>query len=135
MPATLATIPTKCAHPFGFGYLPAFNRGRITLRDKHDLPRYDSHIVRAARIAKLWRAERLRHRPLSPLTRLEQAARAGSESAFVKALQTTNWKDRSPDEFTKGIRLALQAGAHLAAREISEKALNLYPSNAEIQRL
>lgn len=136
MPATLATIPTKCEHPFGFGYFPVSTRNlRASLRDKHDVPRYDSHIVRAVRIAKLWRIERMRHRYAHMLGRLEQAAKTGSESAFVKALQTVSWTDRPASDFTRAIRLALQAGAHFAAREISEKAIRSYPSDAELQRL
>lgn len=134
MPATPATIPTKCAHPFGFGYIPASARSVRARRDKHDVPRYDSHIARAVRIAKLWRVERIRHRQDHVLIRLEQAANAGNESRFVEALKAMDWKDRPASDFARGIRLALQAGAHLAARDISEQSVEFHPSNPELLR-
>lgn len=135
MSAGLATIPQKCAHPIGFGYgFVSSQSQRAKLRDKHHVPRYDNHIARAARIIKLWRAERMRHRENVGFSRLERAAQVGSESLFIESLETIDWKDRPASDFTKGIRLALQAGAHLAARQISERASRVYPSNAELQR-
>lgn len=131
MPGTLATIPTKCAHPVGFGYIPVFPR---RLKDKHDIPRYDSHIVRATRLAKLWRVERMRHRQSAVFNELEQIAQTGNELRFVKALEMMDWNDRPALDFAKGIRLALRAGAHLAARQISEKAVRAHPSNPELLR-
>ena len=65
---------------------------------------------------------------------LEVAAKAGNEAAFLRALKDVVWQDRSLTDFVRAIRLALEAGAHLAAHQISIEGMKHHPDSAEIQR-
>ncbi len=133
MQGTLATFP-KCGHPLGLRYLPAPRQAmQAKLRDRHVLPRYDRHLAQLTRLAKLWLQHR-RSKQDDPLTDLERAARAANESAFLEALKAINWQARPVKEFVRATQLALEAGAHLAARDISSRGALLYPDDREIQR-
>lgn len=135
MPGTLATIPTKCEHPLGFGYIPASEQEmRPRRRHKHDFPRYDSHITRAVRLAKLWRLERMRHRQADPMARLERAAKAANQAAFLEAVEEINWQRGSVRDFTRAIDLSLKVGAHLAARRLATDGADLHFDNEELQK-
>ncbi len=84
----------------------------------------------------LWACQAIvEHKPSdSPVRRLEDAAKNGDERAFLLAFKGTEWEDKSPEDFVYATKLALKAGAHLAAREISKEALVRYPDNRTIQK-
>jgi hypothetical protein len=65
---------------------------------------------------------------------LEAAAAAGDEAAFLAAVKSVEWAERTTAEFLCATRLALKAGAHLAARQISALGLERYPTNPEVQK-
>jgi hypothetical protein len=50
---------------------------------------------------------------------LKAAAEAGDEDAFLVALKNVDWQNWSAEDYIHASRLALQAGAHLAARRLS----------------
>jgi hypothetical protein len=68
------------------------------------------------------------------LVRLEMAAQAADEGAFLDALKIIKWEDRPPGDFIRAVQLALAVGAHLIAREISAEGAKHYPDNPEIQK-
>lgn len=80
----------------------------------------------------------IKRRLLSPvdigMARLERAARAANEASFFAALKLTSWEKRPASDFISGVQLALQAGAHLAARHLSSEGARLYPENIELQK-
>jgi hypothetical protein len=137
MPEILATLPTKCAHPLGLGlrYIPnsALDM-QVRLRRKHVLPRYDKHVVELVRLAKVWLEHTRRNQAESILGQLERATKAADESRFLEVLERIDWRNRPAGDFLRAIRLALETGAHLAARQISDTAIHSYPTNAELQR-
>ncbi|HEY6328626.1 MAG TPA: hypothetical protein VI756_04760 [Blastocatellia bacterium] len=65
---------------------------------------------------------------------LEAAAEAGDEWRFARTAKAMNWPDRRPDEVIRAIRLAIQAGAYLTFRELSELGARLFPDNRELQK-
>jgi hypothetical protein len=66
---------------------------------------------------------------------LEAAAQAGDVAAFLDGYYATRWHDQPAEVLVRVIRLALQAGAHVAARELSKLGLQSYPMNPDVQRL
>ena len=66
--------------------------------------------------------------------RLEEAARAGHEGDFLKALKDVRWYARPALDFIRAIQLALQADAHMAARQISAEGARLHPNDVELQK-
>ena len=65
---------------------------------------------------------------------LELAAQAADETVFVQIAQEINWHARSASEFARAVRLALNAGAHLAARGLSQLGARLHPGCAELEK-
>lgn len=63
------------------------------------------------------------------LSRLENAALAKNELAFVNALDATNIENRSAHQLARIVKLALKAGAFIAARAVAEKGLARFPDN------
>lgn len=70
----------------------------------------------------------------SVMDRLEAAAEAGDEYAFVSACHLLNEDDLSAADFVSLIRLALKAGAYGKARNIIFRGAQLHPSDAELQK-
>ena len=68
------------------------------------------------------------------MLRLDAAAHPGNEIAFSRAAEAVEWNYRSPRDLERAIRLALQAGAHLKARQLSELAAQRYPGHTELQK-
>ncbi len=68
------------------------------------------------------------------MTRLEEAAKAGNETAFVDTLKKADWQDRQAGDFVRAVQLALEAGAHLAARQLSAEGARRHPANEELQK-
>jgi len=65
---------------------------------------------------------------------LEAAADAGDEHAFLVAVKSVEWSERTAAEFLCATRLALKAGAHSVARQISALGLERHPTNPQIQK-
>lgn len=70
----------------------------------------------------------------SVIARLEEAAEAGNPDDFVTALRDLEDEDLSAAEFVHLIKLALEAGAYSAARQLSSRGASLHPSDAELQK-
>lgn len=68
------------------------------------------------------------------MTRLEDAARAGDRHTFLEVLKEVERRDWSPENFAHAAQLALEASAHLAARQISEEGVSRYPDDLELQK-
>ncbi|MDY7079700.1 MAG: DUF5678 domain-containing protein [Chloroflexota bacterium] len=66
---------------------------------------------------------------------LEIAAEAGDETAFVQAASGIDWSRRPAADFARGVRLALAAGAHLLARNLSSHGHRLHPHHGELAKM
>jgi hypothetical protein len=69
-----------------------------------------------------------------PLALLKAAADAGDERAFLAAKSMINWSIRPADDFVQAVRLALAAGAHLAARNLSAEGATRFPDHNLLQK-
>ncbi len=70
----------------------------------------------------------------SAMARLEDAAQAGDERAFLDALKEVEWRNRASGDFTRAMQLAFKVGAHLAARQLSVEGAKHHPDDPEIQK-
>lgn len=61
------------------------------------------------------------------LNRLQRTVAAGNTHGFVSALNQVEWEDRSAEDFSKLIRLALNVGAPTAANYIYEEGVKRHP--------
>lgn len=68
------------------------------------------------------------------LSKLENLAQAGNERAFLAVLKEVEWENRPAKDFICTIKLALRAGAHLAARQVSSDGLKHYPDDPDMQK-
>jgi len=66
---------------------------------------------------------------------LESAAQSSNVANFMDAYRASQWDNQSPEVLVRAIRLALQVGAHVAARELAKLGVERYTDDAEIQRL
>ena len=69
------------------------------------------------------------------MARLEAAAQAGDESAFLVAQNTIDWSRRSAEDFMRAVQLALAAGAYSAARRLSDQGITLHPNHPELRKV
>jgi len=65
---------------------------------------------------------------------LRQAAEKRDEIAFLRAMRDVDWQRCSPSDFLRAVSLAFRAGAHLAARQISNEGARLHSENQELQK-
>ncbi len=68
------------------------------------------------------------------LAALEAAADAQDEMTFVATYEDMDWPSRPPKDFVGAIRLALAAGAHMAARKLAQAGAQRYPEDEALQR-
>lgn len=68
------------------------------------------------------------------MARLEDAANAKDEHAFLEALKEVEWRNRPPADFTRAAQWALKAGAYKAAYQISAEGAKHHPDNLEVQK-
>lgn len=66
---------------------------------------------------------------------LEAAATAGEPERFTAVCKTTDWSRRPAVDFERASKLALAAGAFLAARRLAEEGVRYNPSSGELQKL
>lgn len=71
---------------------------------------------------------------VAALAGLVEAAKAGDESAFIEAARRIDWANTVAADYIRSIQLAFEAGAHMAAREISAEGARRYPEDAELRR-
>lgn len=65
---------------------------------------------------------------------LEQAARARDEVGFAKALLAIDWDTRSALEYMRAINLAIEIGAHMAARKLATEGAEYHFDSEELQK-
>ena len=68
------------------------------------------------------------------MARMEVAAAAGDERAFLAAKDAIDWESRTPANFLRAIQLALAAGAHMAARNLAAQGATRYPDNVDLEK-
>jgi hypothetical protein len=69
------------------------------------------------------------------ITPLRVAAKANDEKRFVVAMRSVNWSQLSATDFFNAVHLALEAGAHLAARRLATEGARRYPHSSNLQRM
>lgn len=70
----------------------------------------------------------------SSLAHLEDAAASGNEAAFTHALTQVDWNGRPAEDYIRGIDLALQVGAHIAARKLALEGAEFHFDSEELQK-
>lgn len=105
-------------------YPQTHKQREVAFRDARDTCKRTIETISAKSEEFQWRKLRVR---------LEEAAKLGNETAFLDALKEVNWQGRSASEYMYIINLALEAGAHLAARRLAFEALSSHRNNPEIQ--
>lgn len=68
------------------------------------------------------------------LSLLRSKASASDAQGFGALASQVVWRDRSATDLISVIRLALQAGAPLVARNLSTEGLSLFAANEEVQK-
>lgn len=68
------------------------------------------------------------------MAHLEGTAKAGDERAFLDALKSITWQNRAPADLMRAVKLALEAGAHLAARQLAIEGAERYPNDPQVQK-
>lgn len=68
------------------------------------------------------------------MARLEDAAKAKDEHAFLEAFKDIEWRNRPPTDFIRAARLALKAGVYAAAYQVSAEGAKYHPDDPEIQK-
>lgn len=68
------------------------------------------------------------------MARLEAAAAAGDERAFLAAKDAVDWGARSAADFLRAVHLALSAGAHMAARNLAAQGAQRFPAYAKLAK-
>jgi hypothetical protein len=68
------------------------------------------------------------------LDRLEEAAISGNEAAFAQAFTETDWHSKPAEDYIRAIALALQVGAHLAARKLATDGTEIHRDSEDLQR-
>ena len=76
-----------------------------------------------------------RARPKDGMVRLEAAAHAGDEMAFLDARRAIDWTKRSARDFTQAVRWALEAGAYRAATLLATEGAERFPRHAELAKM
>jgi hypothetical protein len=72
--------------------------------------------------------------PDSEMARLQAAAEVTNEGLFLSAMNSMDWHTRSAADFLYATQLALEAGAFVAARQLSALGAELYPEEPLIER-
>jgi hypothetical protein len=69
------------------------------------------------------------------MVRLESAAYAKDETAFILARQAIDWSQRPAEDFVHAVDLAFLAGAFVAARNLSAEGAKRFPDNTRLKNL
>ena len=65
---------------------------------------------------------------------LEWLAREGDAVRFAAICERINWETYSAEDIVRGVRLALEAGAHRTARWLATLGAERHPGHAELQK-
>jgi len=68
------------------------------------------------------------------MARLESAATAGDERAFLAAKNAVDWEARPAADFLRAVQLALSAGAHMAARNLAAQGAQRFPDHSKLEK-
>lgn len=68
------------------------------------------------------------------MVRLKSAAEDGDGEAFLSAYRELEGEELSVEDYIQVMRLSLEVGAYLLAREVSMQAVNRYSDHAELQK-
>jgi hypothetical protein len=63
---------------------------------------------------------------------LERAVMVEDEVEFVRLLDLMDWQIRVVEDYLKAVKLVLQVGAYLAARNLSQEGGERFPENLEM---
>jgi hypothetical protein len=66
------------------------------------------------------------------MLQLERAVMLEDEGEFVRLVNTIDWQICPAEDHLQAVRLALQVGAHLTARRLSQEGVVRYPENPEM---
>jgi hypothetical protein len=66
---------------------------------------------------------------------LRIVAGSGDEKLFVETTRFMDWSRCPATDFIEAVRLALRAGAHLAARNLAAKGAQRYPHDPSLQKM
>jgi hypothetical protein len=66
---------------------------------------------------------------------LEQSAQQADDAAFLQIAGQIDWSARPSQDYVYAVRLALEAGAHGFARQLSQEGGRRFPDSTEIQQL
>lgn len=66
---------------------------------------------------------------------LALAAEAGDEIGFLRVAKRLDWSELNVTDFVRTMKLALKAGAHLAARNLAVAGAKRFPQSEELQRM
>lgn len=68
------------------------------------------------------------------MARLKAAAEDGDGAAFLSAYRELDGEELSAEDYIQIMRLSLEVGAYLLAREVSTQAVNRYPEHTELRK-
>lgn len=68
------------------------------------------------------------------MARMEAAAEAGDEGAFLAAKDSVDWETRPAEDFLRAVQLALSAGAHMAARNLAAQGAARFPDRSRLAK-
>ena len=75
------------------------------------------------------------HHQLDEWDLLAYAALERDQKVFVEGKRLINWERQPARNYIKGVRLALDSGADLIARELAMDGASRYPDNEDLQKL
>ena len=62
-------------------------------------------------------------------------ADANDAITFIAAYRAMDWDQRDAEDHAQAVKLALQAGAHLIARDLAQQGADRFPDHSELQKL
>ncbi|MBI3361975.1 MAG: hypothetical protein HY023_12800 [Chloroflexi bacterium] len=58
-----------------------------------------------------------------------------AETAFLRVMASIKWEAHPAEDFVRAVRLALAAGAYLAARKLAEDGAAKFPEHPELRKM
>jgi hypothetical protein len=113
--------------------------GRLSLYGRYPEERFVEIQAGYARLLDLGQRLCARHRlpagDEDDMGRLVIAAEAGDEDTFLRAIHGIDWSQRPASDFIRAVKLALAAGAHLAARKLARQGAYQHPEDSELETM
>ena len=140
-PHSVKLYEPSCAHPY---YMEKCLGERREEKSEHIIygtrvfsmaPDGTFILVGVASPATCWAETWTKKRELDDvLLPLSKAVETGSTPKFLTALKGVNWDGRPAEDFIRVIRLALQVGAHVAARKLATEGAELHFDSDELEK-